>query len=69
MDDAALTKAAVDYAQQHGRNIQDYSPPSLRREDGTARVFFQGKVLRPGNHFTVLLNAETGQVIRLIPGR
>jgi hypothetical protein len=69
MDDQALTRAAVEYAKAHGRNPEDYSGPSVARENGTARVFFQGKVLRPGNHFTVLLKTDTGEVIRLIPGR
>jgi len=69
MEDEALVEAAITYAQQHDRNPQDYSFSSVRRLDERAQIFFQGKSGRPGDHFSVWVDSNTGEVIRLVPGR
>jgi len=69
MEEEALVEAAIQYAQQNNWNRQDYTFSSVRRVDETAQIFFDGKSGRPGDHFSVWVDSNTGEVIRLVPGR
>jgi hypothetical protein len=67
MQDDALRRA-VELARDDDRDIDDYDEPVVERDGGDWIVFFQGRDLRPGRHFMVVLDAETGRG-RLVEGR
>ena len=64
-----LISAATEYAKKQGWKVENYAVTDVRRVRGQCAVFFTGKSKRPGDHFTVYLDCETGKVLRLIPGR
>ena len=68
-NDEELTQAAVEYARQHGRNPQDYTVSSVNAEGEKTRITFQGKSGRPGDHFSVVMDSNTGQAISIVLGR
>lgn len=61
---------AKDAAKNEGIQLLDYEEPEVHyefvRKDQTWTVFFTGKVARPGNHFSVYVEDQTGkaQVMR-----
>ena len=69
MDEEALVAAAVKYAQENDWNPQDYTFASVRKVDERSLIFFKGKSGRPGDHFSVWVDSNTGEAIRLVPGR
>lgn|GEM_PF-5195798 len=69
MNEEAVRKAATEFAREQGRNVDDYTVASVAREEGIYRVRFEGKEKRPGNHFTVIVDAASGRATELIPGR
>jgi hypothetical protein len=64
-----LIAAATEYAKNNGWNVDNYTVTDVRRQRQECSVFFSGKSKRPGDHFTVYLDCDTGKVSRLIPGR
>ncbi|HEX2513606.1 MAG TPA: hypothetical protein VH257_02810 [Chloroflexota bacterium] len=68
-DEAALVRAASEYARRQGWNVANYRPAGCAVEQDQARVRFEGKSRLPGDHFSVVLDASTGRPLDLIPGR
>ena len=64
-----LISAATEYAKKQGWKVENYTVTDVRQVRQECAVFFTGKSKRPGDHFTVYLDCETGKVSRLIPGR
>jgi hypothetical protein len=61
-------QAAMDLARRDGRDIDAYEQPTVDREQDRWIVFFQGRSLAPGDHFMVVLDADTGAG-RVVAGR
>jgi hypothetical protein len=59
---------AKSFAEQNGRKTEDYNLEPNSNNGIEYEFFFQGKNLRPGNHFVVLVNKKTGKC-RIIEGR
>ena len=66
-EDEAIRKASA-YAERHGYAPAQYDV-SAGYVEGTWRVSFQGRELRPGNFFTVVVNDASGAVKKLVPGK
>lgn len=64
-----LIRTAAEYARQQGWKVEDYSVASVTTEGEAYWIAFQGKSGLVGDHFSVSIDAESGQVIRLVPGR
>lgn len=68
MDQTLVASVAGDYARQHDYDIALYEVSSVVKEDETYLVMFQGRSGRPGDHFTVRVDAFSGRAIELVPG-
>jgi hypothetical protein len=62
-------EAAGAYAAEQGWRTDEYDVASVLQEHGRYFVRFEGRSRRPGDHFTVEVDAESGRVANLIPGR
>ena len=70
MDEQEAIRIAMEYCGEQGRATDGYDVGSIREnDDGEVSVLFQGKSGRPGDHFTVWIDAATGEALRLVPGR
>jgi len=67
VDEKAAIERAREASRQEGRNLEDFDEPSAVFVDGEWQVAFSGKVRAPGNHFLVIINDDTGDVI-IFPG-
>jgi len=69
LDRTALINAATAYARSQGYRVdQDYVMTAARASNGNFWMFFEGKSKLPGDHFSVLVDGKTGNVIQLLPG-
>jgi hypothetical protein len=68
LDREALIQAATEYAQDQGYRMADYQVTAARESGGRFWVFFMGKSKLPGDHFSVLVDIETGRGVQLLPG-
>lgn len=68
MDEKAVIAVATEYARKRGRNVDEYDS-AARRVEGRYWVSFRGRKGQPGDHFTVWVDASTGEAVDLIPGR
>jgi hypothetical protein len=64
-----LIRVATEYARQQGWRVENYTVSSVRKRQGRYRIQFQGKSGLVGDHFSVWVDASTGQATQLIPGR
>ena len=62
-------KAAIEYARNHGWNVDNYEVSSVKKENDKYWILFQGKSGLPGDHFSVAVSASTHMALELIPGR
>jgi hypothetical protein len=69
MDRAEAERIAKEYAQQQGYNPDEYTVGNVQVRDGGFWIFFQGRSQRPGDHFSVDVDANAGRATALTPGR
>jgi hypothetical protein len=69
---AEAVRIAQQAAEREGRRLSDYKLPEphyqYTRKDKSWWVSFDGQVPAPGNHFSVLIDDQTGKT-QLMPGR
>ena len=69
---AEVIRIAKQAAERQGADLRNYKEPEAHyeftRKDKSWWVFFAGRVARPGNHFSVSVNDQTGET-RFIGGR
>jgi hypothetical protein len=62
---AEVTRIANQAAERQGVDLRQYKEPrahyELTRKDKSWSVFFDGRVARPGNHFSVSVDDQTGE--------
>jgi hypothetical protein len=64
-----LVQAATDHARSQGWRVDEYTVTDVTTAGKECSVSFTGVSKRPGDHFTVYLECQSGRVLRLIPGR
>lgn len=69
MTDDEVIARATEYAVACDRSVDAYDPVVAQREGEHAWVVFQGRSGQPGDHFSVVIDVETGEAIRLVAGR
>ena len=67
--DQRVIQIASEFARQQGKKVENYRVRSVTVEGATARVLFHNDQGRPGDHFTILVDVDSGKADRLIPGR
>ena len=69
---AEVIRIAKQAAERQGADLRNYKEPKAHyeftRKDKSWWVFFDGRVARLGNHFSVSVNDQTGET-RFIGGR
>ena len=68
MTEEEAIKTAREYSRRHGYDPEQYETRAACAE-GEWHVFFQGKELRPGNFFSVLVDDGSQSVKELVPGK
>jgi hypothetical protein len=69
MEQAEAERIATEYARQQGYTVDDYVIGDVQQEDSRFWILFEGKSKRPGDHFSVDVDAAAGQATGLMPGR
>jgi hypothetical protein len=67
--DDEVIATATEYAVSSGRSVEAYDPVVAQREGTQAWVVFQGRSGQPGDHFSVVIDVDTGEAMRLVLGR